>query len=64
MIEETDTQVYEEWVAYPDKRVRVPVAEHGKQAVVQGWFISGWRGVGPDMQPLSEEQALKFAPRD
>lgn len=28
----------EEWVAHPDKHVRVPVSQHAKQAAAPGWW--------------------------
>jgi hypothetical protein len=44
--------IYEEWVAYPDKRERKPFKEHASMASRQGWWPSGWRGVGPEMEAL------------
>ena len=36
--------VYEEWIAHPDKRAFILVAEHSKYANNPGWWTSGWQG--------------------
>lgn len=52
--------MYEEWIAYPDRRDYVPVDKHGDMAGHQGWWVSGWRGTQPplarrNLTPPAEE---------
>jgi hypothetical protein len=52
--------VYEQWVAYPDKRELALYRDHASMANRKGWFVSGWRGLSDQMLPLSEELSEFF----
>jgi len=47
--------VYEEWVAHPDKRAFVLHREQAKYVNQSGWWRSGWTG--------TEEQVARFKAR-
>ena len=46
MIEEQDQdlELYEEWIAHPDRRVFVPKKAHTAYAQSAGWWCTDWQG--------------------
>jgi hypothetical protein len=52
--------LFEEWIAYANKRVYVPVEDHLTYANQPGWFPSGWRGDAQAVERLRKE--LRPAP--
>lgn len=56
--------VYEMWVAHPDRYDAVPIRKHHEQANAGGWWFSGRRGIGPTLEPLPADLAKLLAARD
>ena len=56
--------IYEEWVAHPHQRKRVPYKERAQVAAHRGWWFSGWRGIGEDMLPLDADITARLAERE
>ena len=36
--------MFEEWIAYPDRRAYIPREEHFSYGAKPGWWVSGWTG--------------------
>lgn len=47
--------LYEEWIAHPDKRDFVLHKEQSTYAYKQGWFRSGWTGSAEDVVRLQRK---------
>lgn len=47
-----DELLYEEWLAYPDRRAYIPRNQHASYANQSGWWCSGRVGLGAGMLPV------------
>jgi hypothetical protein len=47
-----DDDVYEQWVAYPDKRAYVHKDDHWSYANRGGWWVTDWLGTEGAVQEI------------
>jgi hypothetical protein len=56
MIDSTD--LYEEWIGFPDAHAYVPLKDHDKQSCLRGWWVSGWRVTKTQVDQLPQPKLL------